>query len=37
MGASWSLPLEGKAGKEEIGTISFNKNRARKLTENMED
>ena len=37
MGASWSLPLEGKPNKEEIGNISFNKNRARKIVESMED
>ena len=37
MSASWSLPLEGAPNKEEIGNISFNKNRARKIVESMED
>ena len=37
MSASWRLPLEGPPNKEEIGNISFNKNRARKILESMED
>ena len=37
MGASWLLPFEGKSNKTEIGNISFNKNRARKFVESMEE
>ena len=35
MSASWSLPLKGTPNKEEIGNISFNKNRARKIVKSM--
>ena len=37
MNASWSLLLEGTPNKEEIGNISFNKNRARKIVESLEN
>ena len=37
IGASWLLPLEGKLEQEEIGNISCNKNRGRKVVERMED
>ena len=37
MSASWILPLKGAPNKEEIGNVSFNKNRARKIVESMED
>ena len=37
MSAPWSLLLEGTPNKEEIGNISFNKNRARKIVESMEN